>query len=71
MPVQGGVRCAAYRAMAVILRDREPHLAAQSLGVPVLPLLLNEALLALGNRMGLQPLNTKRDPLPPSKTLGG
>lgn len=63
MPVQGGVRYAAYRSMAVIIRYIKPDRAAASLGVPILPLLFNEALLALGNRVSLHPLplNTKRD----------
>lgn len=60
MPVQGGVRYAAYRSMAVVIRYLQPHHAAAALGVPVLPLLFNEALLALGNRVSLHPLNTKR-----------
>lgn len=61
MPVQGGVRYAAYRSMAVVIRYLQPAHAAAGLGVPVLPLLFNEALLALGNRASLHPLNTKRD----------
>lgn len=68
MPVQGGVRCGSYRVMAVIIPYLQPHLAAACLGVPVLPLLFNEALLALGTPMKLLPLNTKREPvrLPPA-----
>lgn len=61
MPVQGGVRFAAYRSMAVIIRYIKPERAAASLGVPILPLLFNEALLALGNRVSLHPLNTRKE----------
>eukprot|EP00903_Cladosiphon_okamuranus_P006268 g6151.t1 len=61
MPVQGGVRFAAYRSMAVIIRYIKPDRASVSLGVPILPLLFNEALLALGNRVSLHPLNTTRE----------
>ncbi|CAM9707338.1 unnamed protein product [Scytosiphon promiscuus] len=61
MPVQGGVRFAAYRSMAVIVRYIKPERAAAGLGVPILPLLFNEALLALGNRVSLHALNTKRE----------
>ncbi|CAM9971008.1 unnamed protein product, partial [Sphacelaria rigidula] len=64
MSVQGGVRNAAYRSMAVVIRYLHPEVAATHLGVPVLPLLFNEALLALGNRSKLQPLNTKREAVP-------
>ncbi|CAN0345767.1 unnamed protein product, partial [Ectocarpus fasciculatus] len=60
-PVQGGVRFAAYRSMAVIIRYIRPETAAEGLGVPILPLLFNEALLALGNRVNLHALNTKMD----------
>lgn len=61
MPVQGGVRLAAYLSMPGIIRYIKPERAAVSLGVPILPLLFNEALLALGNRVSLHPLNTKRE----------
>lgn len=47
--------------MAVIVRYIKPERAAAGLGVPILPLLFNEALLALGNRVSLHALNTKRD----------
>lgn len=64
MPVQGGVRAAVYRVMAFVIRYLQPQYAAAALGVPVLPLLFNEALLALGNRVSLHPLNTKRHAAP-------
>ncbi|CAN0475997.1 unnamed protein product, partial [Ectocarpus sp. 12 AP-2014] len=66
-PVQGGVRFAAYRSMAVIIRYIRPETAAEGLGVPILPLLFNEALLALGNRVNLHALNTKTDVAPRSR----
>ncbi len=52
------MRYAAYRSMAVIIRYVQPETAAVVLGVPILPLLFNEALLALGNRVSLHPLNS-------------
>lgn len=59
MPVQGGVRFAAYRSMPTVIRYIMPERAANDLAVPMLPLLLNEALLALGNRVSLHPVNGK------------
>lgn len=67
MPVQGGVRLAAYRSMTMVIRCLPADLVAAELGVPMLPLLFNEALLALGNTVSLHPLrgiNLERD-VPP------
>lgn len=67
MPVQGDVRLAAYRSMIMVIRYIPADLVAAELGVPILPLLFNEALLALGNAASLHPLRTislDRDVLP-------
>ena len=61
MPVQLGVRFAGYRSMAVVIRYVDPERAAAGLGASMLPLLFNEAMLALGSRGNLHPLNTKRE----------
>ncbi|CAM9945271.1 unnamed protein product [Laminaria digitata] len=61
MPVQCGVRFAGYRSMAVVIRYVDPERAAAGLGASMLPLLFNEAMLALGSRANLHPLNTKRE----------
>lgn len=58
MPVQGGVRLAAYRSMIMVIRYIPADLVAAELGVPMLPLLFNEALLALGNTVSLHPLSS-------------